>query len=47
MIVKTGKGYQIKSEKGMNLSKPTLTRGQAKMRLAQVEYFKQHKGGSK
>lgn len=43
MIKKTKSGYQVKSEKGKNLSKGTLTKGQAEKRLAQVEYFK-HKG---
>ena len=40
MIVKTKSGYQVKSEKGKNLSKPNLTKEQAKKRLAQVEYHK-------
>jgi hypothetical protein len=43
MIKKTSKGYQVKSEKGKNLSKPNLTKEEAKKRLQQVEYFK-HKG---
>lgn len=43
MIVKAGKGYQVKSESGKNLSKKGLTRKQAAKRLAIVEYFK-HKG---
>jgi len=43
MIRKTSKGYQVKSEKGKNLSKDNLTKEQAKKRLKQVEYFK-HKG---
>lgn len=43
MIKKTKTGYQVKSESGKNLSKKTLTKGQAEKRLAQVEYFK-HKG---
>lgn len=42
MIVKTSKGYVVKSERGKNLSKPT-TKAQAEKRLKQVEYFK-HKG---
>lgn len=45
MIVKTGSGYQVKSEKGRNLSKPNLSKGQAERRLEQVEYFK-HQGES-
>jgi len=40
MIVKTSKGYVVKSEKGKNLSKPYPTKAQAQKRLAQVEYFK-------
>lgn len=43
MIVKTRTGFEVKSEKGKNLSKKTLTKEQAKKRLAQIEYFK-HKG---
>lgn len=44
MIVKTNKGYQVKSEKGKPLSKPNLSKPQAQKRLAQVEYFKNKKG---
>ena len=40
MIVKTSKGYQVRSEKGKPLSKPNLTKKQAEKRLAQVEYYK-------
>lgn len=40
MIKKTGKGYQVKSESGKNLSKPNLSKGEAEKRLRQVEYFK-------
>ena len=40
MIVKTSKGHQVVSEKGKPLSKPNLTKKQAKARLAQVEHFK-------
>lgn len=43
MIVKSGKGYKVKSESGKNLSKGGLSKAAAKKRLAQVEYFK-HKG---
>lgn len=39
MIVKTKKGYVVKSEKGKNLSKPT-TKAKAIKRLKQVEYYK-------
>lgn len=40
MIKKTKQGYQVKSEKGKNLSKPNLTKTEAEKRLKQVEYFK-------
>ena len=40
MIKKTPSGYVVKSEKGKNLSKKTLTKEQAVKRLKQVEYFK-------
>jgi hypothetical protein len=41
MIKKSeGGGYQVKSEKGKNLSKPGLSKKKAKKRLKQVEYFK-------
>lgn len=40
MIVKSGKGYQVKSESGKNLSKKGISKDKAKKRLAQVEYFK-------
>ena len=43
MITKTKQGYQVKSEKGKNLSKPDLSKKQAEKRLAQVEYFKHKK----
>lgn len=46
MIVKTKSGYQVKSEKGKNLSKSNLSKGEAVKRLKQVEYFK-HKGKKK
>jgi hypothetical protein len=44
MIVKTKKGYQVKSEKGKNLSKPNLTKTEAEKRLRTVEHFKHKKG---
>lgn len=44
MIKPTGKGFQVKSEGGKNLSKPNLTKGQAVKRLRQVEFFKHNKG---
>ena len=44
MIKKTKTGYKVVSEKGKALSKPDLTKEQAKKRLKQVEYFKHKKG---
>lgn len=43
MIVKTSKGYVVKSESGRNLSRPYKTKSQAQKRLAQVEYYKNKK----
>ena len=43
MIEKTKSGYQVKSEKWKPLSKPNLTKQQAKKRLRQVEYYKNKK----
>ena len=43
MIVKTDKGYVIKSEKGRILSKPYTTKEEAEKRLKQIEYFKHKK----
>ena len=43
MIRKTPQGYQVKSEKGKNLSKPNLTKAQAEKRLRTVEYYKHQK----
>lgn len=43
MIVKTSKGYVVKSEKGKNLSKPFRKKSDAVKRLKQVEFF-QKKG---
>ena len=40
MIVKTSKGYVVKSESGKNLSKPYPTKQQAQKRLQQIEMFK-------
>jgi hypothetical protein len=40
MIIKTAKGYAVKSEKGKNLGGPYKTREEAQKRLRQVEYFK-------
>lgn len=47
-IKQTTYGYQVVSEKtGKPMSKPTLTKGEAKKRLAQIEYFRQKKGGKR
>lgn len=43
MIVKTSKGYVVKSERGKTLSKPYTTKQQAQKRLNQIEYFKSKK----
>lgn len=43
MIVKTTKGYVVKSESGKTLSKPYHTKSQAQARLRQVEMFKHKK----
>ena len=43
MIVKTSKGYVVKSESGKNLSKPLPTKQKAQKRLQQVEYYKRKK----
>ena len=44
MIVKTSKGYVVKSEKGKTLSKPYATREKAQERLRQIEYWKNKRG---
>lgn len=43
MIVKTSKGYIVKSESGKNLGGPYKTKAQAEKRLKQVEMFKHMK----
>ena len=43
MIVKTSKGYVVKSEKGKTLSKPYATREKAQERFREIEYFKRKK----
>ena len=43
MIVKTSKGYSVKSEKGKNLGGPYTSREEALKRLRQVEFFKHKK----
>lgn len=44
MIVKSGKGFQVKSDSGnKNLSKPGLSKKAAVKRLQQVEYWKNKK----
>ena len=40
MIVKTNKGYVVKSESGKNLSRPYATKQEAQKRLNEVHYFK-------
>lgn len=47
MIVKSGSGYQVKSEGGKNLSKPGMSKAAAVKRLHQVEWFKHHSGKAK
>jgi hypothetical protein len=42
MIRKTKRGFEVLSEEGKPLSKDNLTREQAKRRLYQVEWFKNH-----
>ena len=39
MINKDGSGYSVYSKKGKRLSKP-MSKGAAKKRLSQIEYFK-------
>lgn len=43
MIVKTSKGYVVKSEKGKPLSRTYPTKEQAQKRLNQIHYFKNKK----
>jgi hypothetical protein len=43
MIVKSAKGYMVKSEKGKNLGGPYKAKEEAQKRLRQVEYFKHKK----
>lgn len=43
MIVKTSKGYVVKSESCKNLSKPYATKQQAQKRLNEIDYFKRKK----
>lgn len=44
MIRKVDGGYKVLSEKGRPLSRVLGSIAEAKKRLAQVEYFKAHKG---
>lgn len=44
MIRKEKEGYQVMSEKGMNLGGPYRTKAEAEKRLRQVEFFKHRKG---
>ena len=43
MIRKTSQGHQVVSKSGKPLSKPNLTKAEAKARLKQVEYYKNKK----
>lgn len=43
MIRKTGQGHQVVSKSGKPLSKPNLTKSQAKARLRQVHYYENKK----
>lgn len=43
MIVKTSKGYVVKSESGRNLSRPYKTKQQAQTRLNQIHYYSKKK----
>ena len=43
MIVKTSKGYVVKSEKGKTLSRAYPTKEQAQKRLAEIDYWKNKK----
>ena len=46
MIKKSkGGGYKVVSKSGKNLSKPGLSKGAAKKRLAQVDHFTRKGGG--
>ena len=40
MIVKSGKGYEVRSESGKRMSKRGISKAAAEKRLEQVEYFK-------
>lgn len=43
MIKKVKGGYKVLSERGKNLGGPYRSKEEAKRRLKQVEFFKQHK----
>ena len=43
MVVKTNKGYVVKSERGKTLSKSYPTKQQAQRRLSQIHYFQNKK----
>lgn len=47
MIVERAKGWYVISEKGRTLGGPYDTKGEAKRRLDQVEYFKKKHAKSK
>jgi len=40
MIIKTAKGYTVRSHKGRNLGGPYQSKEEALKRLRQVEFFK-------
>jgi hypothetical protein len=43
VIKRTQHGWQVRSEKGKNLSAPDLPKEQAEKRLKQVEWFKSNR----
>ena len=43
MIIKTNKGYMVRSERGRNLGGPYETKEEAQKRLRQIEHFKRSK----
>ena len=43
MIVKTNKGYQVRSENGKPLSRTYPTKAQAQASLREIDYFKSKK----
>lgn len=47
MIVRSNKGYHVKSESGKNLGGPYTTEEEAAKRLKQIEYLKYLAGKKK